>query len=94
MIRLAVDVGHPVTAKSLMDALWPEVAPVNPAAALQSLVWRLRQALPNGRSCDPGVVGISLIYHRMRWTSVCSSDWPAEAGGRYGRGTPSWRGVG
>ncbi|WP_460357781.1 ATP-binding protein [Actinoallomurus acanthiterrae] len=31
-----------------MDALWPEMAPVNPAAALQSLVWRLRQALPNG----------------------------------------------
>ncbi|MEV0406846.1 BTAD domain-containing putative transcriptional regulator [Actinoallomurus sp. NPDC050550] len=54
LIRLAVNVGHPVTADSLADAVWPEVAPANPAAALQSLVWRLRQALPNGQIVRSG----------------------------------------
>ncbi|WP_433177483.1 ATP-binding protein [Actinoallomurus sp. CA-150999] len=54
LIRLAVDVGHPVTVDSLVDALWPEVAPVDPAAALQSLVWRLRQTLPSGQIVRSG----------------------------------------
>lgn len=54
LIRLAVDVGHPVTVDSLVDVLWPEEVPVNPAAALQSLVWRLRQALPNEQAVRSG----------------------------------------
>jgi DNA-binding SARP family transcriptional activator len=48
LIRLAVDVGRPVTTDSLVDAMWPEEAPANPMASLQSLMWRLRQALPDG----------------------------------------------
>ncbi|WP_027946627.1 ATP-binding protein [Amycolatopsis taiwanensis] len=54
LIRLAVDVGHPVSADSLVDAVWPEAAPAHPAAALQSLVWRLRQALPDERIVRSG----------------------------------------
>jgi len=54
LVRLAVDVGRPVAADSLVDALWPEQAPANPLASLQSLVWRLRQALPDGRVVRSG----------------------------------------
>ncbi|MFF0312663.1 ATP-binding protein [Streptosporangium sp. NPDC004379] len=54
LIRLAVDVGHPVATGSLVDALWPEAAPEDPAAALQSLMWRLRRALPDERIVRSG----------------------------------------
>ncbi len=54
LVRLAVDVGRPVTVDSLVDALWPEGAPANPVASLQSLVWRLRQALPDTRVVRSG----------------------------------------
>ena len=54
LIRLAVDVGRPVAADSLVDALWPEKVPANPLASLQSLVWRLRQALADGRVVRSG----------------------------------------
>jgi predicted ATPase/DNA-binding SARP family transcriptional activator len=54
LVRLAVDVGRPVTADSLVDALWPEGIPANPMASLQSLVWRLRQALPDGQVVRSG----------------------------------------
>lgn len=52
--RLAVDVGRPVAVDSLVDALWPEEAPVNPFASLQSLVWRLRQAVRDGEVVRSG----------------------------------------
>ena len=54
LVRLAVDVGRPVAADSLVDALWPEQAPANPVASLQSLVWRLRRALPDGQVVRSG----------------------------------------
>jgi predicted ATPase/DNA-binding SARP family transcriptional activator len=46
LIRLALDAGHIVTVESLADGLWPEDGPTDPANALQSLVSRLRRALP------------------------------------------------
>lgn len=46
LVRLALDVGSVVTVESLVDALWPEAPPADPANALQSLVSRLRRALP------------------------------------------------
>ncbi len=49
--RLATDVGRPVPARTLIDALWPDEAPGDPANALQSLVSRLRRTLG-----DPGLV--------------------------------------
>ncbi|WP_020659210.1 ATP-binding protein [Amycolatopsis benzoatilytica] len=54
LARLAVDVGRPVAVAELIDALWPEGTPVSPAASLQSLVWRLRQALPDGQVVRSG----------------------------------------
>jgi DNA-binding SARP family transcriptional activator len=46
LIRLALDAGRIVTVASLADALWPDDGPTDPANALQSLVSRLRRALP------------------------------------------------
>ncbi|MBC6461173.1 BTAD domain-containing putative transcriptional regulator [Actinomadura sp. HBU206391] len=48
LIRLAMDAGRVVTVESLARALWPEGGPANEAHALQSLVSRLRRALPDG----------------------------------------------
>ncbi len=42
---LALSAGRPVDAATLVDALWPEVRPADPANALQSLVSRLRRVL-------------------------------------------------
>jgi len=47
LIRLALDVGRLVTVDALAEALWGgDTAPADPANALQSLVSRLRRALP------------------------------------------------
>src|SRR5258708_37174647 len=46
LIRLALDAGRVVTVESLSQALWPEEMPGDPAHAVQSLVSRLRKALP------------------------------------------------
>lgn len=45
LIRLAVDVPRPVSQATLVDALWGEEPPLDPANALQSLVSRLRRGL-------------------------------------------------
>ncbi|MER7010384.1 BTAD domain-containing putative transcriptional regulator [Saccharopolyspora sp. NPDC000359] len=47
LARLAVDAGRVVPLESLVEAVWPESTPENPAHALQSLVARLRRALPD-----------------------------------------------
>jgi len=48
LIRLALDAGRTVTMASLASALWPDDGPADPANALQTLVSRLRRALPRG----------------------------------------------
>ncbi|MEV6611049.1 BTAD domain-containing putative transcriptional regulator [Kutzneria sp. NPDC051319] len=45
LVRLAVDAGRIVTTDRLIADLWPESAPAEPGAALQSLVARLRRAV-------------------------------------------------
>ncbi|HZE31682.1 MAG TPA: BTAD domain-containing putative transcriptional regulator, partial [Actinoallomurus sp.] len=47
LIRLALDAGRVVTADTLAQSLWPEGGPSDPAHALQSLMSRLRRALPD-----------------------------------------------
>ncbi|MFI6597297.1 AfsR/SARP family transcriptional regulator [Nonomuraea sp. NPDC050536] len=46
LVRLALAAGRPVTVEELAEALWPEARPADPANAVQSLVSRLRRALP------------------------------------------------
>ncbi len=45
LIRLAVEVPRPVSPGTLVEALWGEEPPLDPANALQSLVSRLRRGL-------------------------------------------------
>jgi predicted ATPase len=47
MIRLALDAGRVVAVDSLVQALWPDGGPADQVHALQSLVSRLRRALPD-----------------------------------------------
>jgi len=55
LLRLAVDAGTTVSTRALAEDLWPLDAPDDPRAALQSLVSRLRRALPAGSvSSTPG----------------------------------------
>ncbi|GHJ48371.1 SARP family transcriptional regulator [Catellatospora sp. TT07R-123] len=55
LIRLALDAGRTVSVPALADALWGDAAPADPANAVQSLVSRLRRALPDDTvSYGPG----------------------------------------
>jgi predicted ATPase/DNA-binding SARP family transcriptional activator len=46
LARLALDPGRPVSAEGLMAAVWRDAPPAGVSSALQSLVFRLRRALP------------------------------------------------
>lgn len=48
LFRLALDTGTTVTYRALAEDVWPDEPPEDPRAALQSLVSRLRRALPAG----------------------------------------------
>ncbi|WP_328493775.1 AfsR/SARP family transcriptional regulator [Streptomyces sp. NBC_00414] len=45
LVRLALAGGHPVAPRVLVDAIWAEDPPADPAHALQALVSRLRRSL-------------------------------------------------
>src|SRR5215472_16227987 len=49
LVRLSLDPGHLVTIDALASALWPEGGPADPANAIQTLVSRLRRALPRSQ---------------------------------------------
>ena len=55
---LLIHVGEPVSAERLVDDLWPDEVPANPAGALQAKVSQLRRAL---EQAEPG--GRSLVVH-------------------------------
>ncbi|BEL08295.1 BTAD domain-containing putative transcriptional regulator [Actinoplanes sichuanensis] len=48
IVRLAVAAGRPVAPGLLVEALWPQEQPADPANALQSLISRLRRQLGGG----------------------------------------------
>ena len=49
LVRLSLDPGHLVTIDALASAVWPEGGPADPANAIQTLVSRLRRALPRSQ---------------------------------------------
>ncbi len=53
MVRLALDAGHVVTTERLIGDLWEDDPPVNPTAALQSLVSRLRRQVGDAIVSSP-----------------------------------------
>ncbi len=60
LARLAIDVGRPVSATSLADAIWEGDLPADELHALQSLVSRLRRALG-----DAGLIAQSAGGYRL-----------------------------
>ena len=54
LILLALDAGRVVSARSLIERLWPDERPADAANALQSLVSRLRVALRQAGLPDCG----------------------------------------
>src|ERR1700735_4958283 len=64
LILLALDAGRVVSARSLIERLWPEGRPTYAANALQSLVSRLRVALRQAGLPD-GVLESSAVGYRL-----------------------------
>jgi predicted ATPase/DNA-binding SARP family transcriptional activator len=64
LIRLALDAGRVVTVESLVDALWRDAPPADPANALQSLVSRMRRTLPDAEALRSMAGGYSLDLPR------------------------------
>ena len=60
LIRLALDAGRPVGVSALVEALWDGAPPADEVNALQSLVSRLRRALPDPTVIDSGAMGYRL----------------------------------
>nr|WP_284288113.1 BTAD domain-containing putative transcriptional regulator [Angustibacter aerolatus] len=60
LTRLAVDVGSPVPPRALVEAVWPDEQPADPAGALQSLVSRLRRLLGPGARLQQTPAGYRL----------------------------------
>ncbi|GIE64227.1 AfsR/SARP family transcriptional regulator [Actinoplanes palleronii] len=61
LVRLALAAGRPVGAATLVDALWPQDRPADPANALQSLVSRLRRVLGEAETVTQDEGGYRLV---------------------------------
>ncbi|WP_068031868.1 BTAD domain-containing putative transcriptional regulator [Nocardia mexicana] len=60
LIRLALDAGRVVSARTLVESVWPEEVPAHPDAALHSLVARLRRTLPESATLFAETAGYRL----------------------------------
>ncbi|GAB4051806.1 AfsR/SARP family transcriptional regulator [Catellatospora paridis] len=103
LIRLAVDAGRTVPVSGLADALWGETLPADPANAVQTLVSRLRRALPDGAvSFGPGGYRLEIVPESVdalhfedlarRGRAALAAGHPAEAAELLGRALALWRG--
>ncbi|GIG00329.1 AfsR/SARP family transcriptional regulator [Catellatospora citrea] len=103
LIRLAVDAGRTVPVNALADALWGETLPADPANAVQTLVSRLRRALPDGAvSFGPGGYRLEIVPESVdalhfeelarRGRTALAAGHPAEAADLLGRALALWRG--
>jgi predicted ATPase/DNA-binding SARP family transcriptional activator len=84
LILLAMDAGRVVSARSLIERLWPEGRPVDAANALQSLVSRLRVALRQAGLPD-GVLESSAVGYRLAAPAAAVDALAFEAQARAGR---------
>jgi predicted ATPase/DNA-binding SARP family transcriptional activator len=84
LILLAMDAGRVVSARSLIERLWPEERPADAANALQSLVSRLRVALRQAGLPD-GVLESSAVGYRLAAPAAAVDALAFEAQARAGR---------
>ncbi len=84
LILLAMDAGRVVSARSLIERLWPDERPADAANALQSLVSRLRVALRQAGLPD-GVVESSAVGYRLAVSRAAVDALEFEAQARAGR---------
>jgi predicted ATPase/DNA-binding SARP family transcriptional activator len=84
LILLAMDAGRVVSARSLVERLWPEGRPTDAANALQSLVSRLRVALRQAGLPD-GVLESSAVGYRLAASAAAVDALAFEAQARAGR---------
>src|SRR5580693_7574886 len=84
LILLAMDAGRVVSARSLIERLWPQERPADAANALQSLVSRLRVALRQAGLPD-GVLESSAVGYRLSAPAAAVDALAFEAQARSGR---------
>ena len=84
LILLAMDAGRVISARSLIELLWPDERPVDAANALQSLVSRLRVALRQA-GLPEGVVESSAVGYRLAASAAAVDALAFEAQARAGR---------
>jgi predicted ATPase/DNA-binding SARP family transcriptional activator len=84
LILLAMDAGRVVSARSLIERLWPDVRPAGAANALQSLVSRLRVALRQAGLPD-GALESSAVGYRLAASPAAVDAFAFEAQARAGR---------
>jgi predicted ATPase/DNA-binding winged helix-turn-helix (wHTH) protein len=84
LILLAMDAGRVVSARSLIERLWPEERPADAANALQSLVSRLRVAFRQAGLPD-GVLESSAVGYRLAAPAAAVDALAFEAQARAGR---------
>ncbi|HEX8929083.1 MAG TPA: BTAD domain-containing putative transcriptional regulator, partial [Actinomycetota bacterium] len=65
LVRLALDPGRPVSVDALVDGLWGASPPAGAVNALQSLVSRLRRALPPDGPAGAAPVGSEPAGYRL-----------------------------
>ncbi|MGI5519979.1 BTAD domain-containing putative transcriptional regulator [Micromonospora sp. CA-259024] len=104
LIRLALEAGRVVAVESLVDALWPDGPPADPANALQSLISRLRRALPDAAALRSAADGYcldvpreavdALAFERLARDGrrLLRDGRGAEAAGRLSEALTLWRG--
>ena len=84
LILLAMDAGRVVSARSLIERLWPDERPADAANALQSLVSRLRVALRQAGLPDR-VLESSAVGYRLAASAAAVDALAFEAQARAGR---------
>ncbi|WP_433508693.1 BTAD domain-containing putative transcriptional regulator [Nonomuraea sp. CA-143628] len=98
LVRLALSAGRIVTIEELAEALWPDEQPADQANALQSLVSRLRRALPDASALAlvPGGYRLDAVtdvgeFDRLTARARGESD-PAARAGLLRQALALWRG--
>ncbi|RDI44424.1 BTAD domain-containing putative transcriptional regulator [Nocardia mexicana] len=89
LIRLALVAGRVVSARTLVESVWPEDIPNHPDAALHSLVARLRRALPESAMLLAGTAGYRLdvsagAVDALRFERLAEEGRRALGAGRHG----------